>query len=140
MRTFKVVLVWALFLVLFLPIACERTVEEELIKPVERMVEQRDDAVLEAAVANVRQIRSGLMRYPAVSADNEYPSDIHVFNYDTLRETLSSENLPPNMADLMWDPAFGMNYSSDGLSFTFQVRALTKESELITATTRGVEW
>ena len=140
MKKFNTVLLCTLLLIFSLPLGCEKTIEEEVVQPVERIVAQKDDAILEAAVSNVRQVRSGLMRYPAVSADNEYPSDIQVFNYDTLRETLTSENLPPNMADLMWDPAFGIDYSSDGLSFTFQVRALTKNNEVITATARGVEW
>ena len=140
MKILKIVLLCSLLLTLFIPLGCDKAIEEEVIKPIEGMYDQKDAAALEAAVTNVRQVRSGLMRYPAVSADNEYPSDIQVFNYDTLRETLTSENLPPNMADLMWDPAFGINYSSDGLSFTFQVRALTKKSELITATTNGVKW
>ncbi|MDT8396220.1 MAG: hypothetical protein RRA32_07245 [bacterium] len=37
-----------------LPCGCERTVEEEVIRPIERMYDQKDAAALEAAVSNVR--------------------------------------------------------------------------------------
>ena len=140
MKILKAVLLCPLLLTLpLLPLGCGNAVEEEVIKPIEHMVEQKDVAVLATAVTNVRQVRSGLMRYPAVSVDNEFPKDTQVVDYDTLREILVSENLSPDMANLMWDPAYGIRYSSDGLSFTFQVQALTRERELITATMRGVE-
>ncbi|MDF1535809.1 MAG: hypothetical protein P1S46_04810 [bacterium] len=78
-----------------LPCGCERTVEEEVIRPIERMYDQKDAAALEAAVSNVRQVRAALMRYPVTSADNEYPNDAQVYSYDTLREVLAPESLPP---------------------------------------------
>jgi hypothetical protein len=140
MKIFKIVLLCSLLLTLSIPLGCERTVYEEVIRPVERMVEQKDETILETAVAKVKQLRSGLRRYPAISTHNVYLNDTQVFNYDTLRKALTSENLPLNMGDLMWDPAFGIHNSSEGLSFAFQVSALTKKSKLITATERGVEW
>ncbi len=138
MKLFKTVLLFMLLIILSLPLGCEKMIEEEVIQPVERMYDQKDAAVLEAAVANVRQVRSALMRYPVVSADNEYPKDTQVYDYDSLREILATESLPLDMADLMWDPASGIVYSSDGVSFSLQVRAMTKKSELITATARSV--
>ncbi len=138
MKIYKTVLLCTLLTILSLPLGCEKTIEEEVIQPIESMYDQKDVAVLEAAVANVRQVRSALMRYPVNSVDNEYPRDTQLYDYDSLREILVSESLPPDMADLMWDPASGINYSSDGISFSLQVRAMTKKNELITATARGV--
>ena len=138
MKIFRTVLLCALLIILSLPLGCEKTIEEEVIQPIESMYDQKDAAVLEAAVTNVRQVRSALMRYPVNSADNEYPKDTQVYDYDSLREILASESLPLDMADLMWDPASGINYTSDGISFSLQVRAMTKKNETITATASGV--
>jgi hypothetical protein len=135
---FRIILLCTCLVIIFLPFGCEKTVEEEAIKPVQRMVEQEDAAAREAAVSNVRQVRAALMRYPITSANNEYPHNSEVYSYDTLREALASEGLPTDIAALMWDPAFGIEYSSDGLSFSLTVMALTKKMEVITGTEKGV--
>ena len=118
MKIFKTVLLGTLLIILFLPLGCEKMIEEEVIQPIESMYDQKVVAVLQTAVANVRQVRSALMRYAVGSVDNEYPRDTQVYDYDSLREILASESLPPDMADLMWNPASGFNYSSDGASFS----------------------
>jgi len=140
MKILKTALLFTMLLILSLSLGCEKTIEEEVIQPIESMYGQKDAAALEAAVANVQMIRSALMRYPVISAENEYPRDTQVYDYDSLREILVSANLPTDMADLMWDPASGINYSSDGLFFSFQVRAMTKNNEVITAAANGVKW
>jgi len=109
-----------------------------VIKPVEMMVGQKSAAAVQAALSNVQTVREALMRYPAISPSNRYPGDTQIYDYGTLREVLANENLPPDMADLMWDPAYGVVYSSDGYTFTFAVRALSGERETITATPGGV--
>jgi len=124
------------FLLLFS--GCEKAVEEEVIKPIEMMYGQKNIATAEAAISNVRTVRAALMRYPALSESNEYPGEMEMFNYDSLREVLVDENLPPDMTELMWDPSFGFTYRSDGYTFTFEVRALSGEREIITATPGGV--
>ena len=121
---------------LFLFPACEKTIDEEVIKPVEMMVGQKGKAASLAAVANAQNVRSALMRYPAISPSNEYPGDMDIYDYDTLRQTLSDAGLPQNMAELMWDPAHGINYRSDGTSFNLEVKALSGET--IVATPGGV--
>jgi len=133
------------FFIFFLPVSffllfssCERTVEEEVIKPVESMYGQKNIATAEAAISNVRTVRAALMRHPALSAFNEYPGEMEIFDYDSLRKVLVDENLPPDMSELMWDPGYGINYRSDGYTFTFEVKALSGDSEIITATPGGV--
>ena len=116
--------------------ACEKTLEEEVIKPIERMYGQKSIATSQAAVSNVQTVRAALMRYPAISSANEYPGEMEIFDYGSLRDVLADENLPPDMVELMWDPANGITYISDGYSFTFQVRSVSGET--ITATTNGV--
>ena len=118
---------------------CEDAVEKEVIKPVEDMFKGRERAVLETAVANVRGVRMTLMRYPATSPDDLYPTDAEIFDYESLREVLSDANLPVDMAEVKWDPDSGIDYSSDGYTFTVSTRALTVNGESITATIRGVE-
>lgn len=140
MKPFKTVYLFTLLITLSLPLGCEKTIDEEVIKPVGGMYSQKDKVVLKAAVANAQQVRSALMMYAAGSVDSEYPRDTQVYDYNSLREILASESLPANMADLKWDPASGINYSSDGASFSLQVRAMTKNKELITATASGVTW
>jgi hypothetical protein len=139
MKIYEHILLCTLLLIFSLLLGCEKTVDEDVVQPIESMYGQKDAAAMEAAVANVQMVRSALMRYPAVSMENEYPRDTQIYDYDSLREILVSANLPTSMADLMWDPAFGINYSSDGLSFSFQVRAMTKNNAVITATERGVK-
>ncbi len=124
------------FLLLFS--ACERTMEEEVIKPIEMMVGQKSVATALAAESNVRTVRAALMRYPATSPTNQYPGDMDIYDYRTLREVLADENLPPDMADLMWDAGFGITYRSDGYTFTFEVRAISGDGEIITATPNGI--
>lgn len=136
----KTVFLIFLLVILSLPLGCEKTIDEEVIKPVENMYSQKDEVILKAAVANVQQVRSTLMMYAAGSADSGYPKGSQVYDYNSLREILPPESLPANMADLKWDPASGINYSSDGASFTLQVRAMTGKKEAITATESGVSW
>ena len=118
--------------------ACDRAVEEEVIQPVELMYGQKDVAAEQVAVSNVQTVRAAIMRYPANSPSGQYPGDMEIYDYGSLRETLAGANLPRNIAELMWDPAYGITYQSDGSTFTFEVRALTKEREIITATPGGV--
>ena len=118
--------------------ACEKTVEEDVIKPVEMMVGQKSAAAVQAALSNVQTVREALMRYPATSPSNRYPGEAQIYDYGTLRGVLAGQNLPADMADLMWDPAYGIVYRSDGHTFTFEVRALSGERETITATPEGV--
>ena len=141
MSRIKSYLIFAVLCFSFLLIlsACERTVEEDIIKPIEMMVGQKSAAAAEAAIANVRTVRAALMRYPAVSASNEYPGEMDIYDYRTLREILADANLPPDMSELMWDPAYGISYRSDGYTFTFEVRALSGDRETITATPNGVK-
>jgi hypothetical protein len=122
---------------LILP-SCDRTVEEEVIKPVELMYGQKNVAADQAAATNVQTVRAALMRYPATSPSGQYPGDMDIYDYGSLRETLSDANLPQNIAELMWDPAYGITYRSDGSTFTFEVRALTKDREIISATPGGI--
>jgi hypothetical protein len=117
---------------------CERTIEEEVIRPLEAIYEQKGAASLETAVSNVRMVRAALMRYPATSPENLYPGDMEIYDYESLRKILPDENLPADMAELFWDPSYGITYLSDGYSFTLEVRALTKKREIITATPGGV--
>jgi len=122
---------------LILP-SCDRTVEEEVIKPVELMYGQKNAAADQVAATNVQTVRAALMRYPATSPSGQYPGDMDIYDYGSLRETLSDANLPQNIAELMWDPAYGITYRSDGSTFTFEVRALTKDREIISATPGGI--
>jgi len=124
------------FLLLFS--ACERTMEEEVIKPIEMMYGQKNVATALAAESNVRTVRAALLRYPATSPTNQYPGDMDIYDYRTLRDVLPDENLPPDMAELMWDPASGVTYRSDGYTFTFEVKALSADGGIITATPGGV--
>ena len=140
MKIFKPVFLCCLLIILTFPLGCEKTIDEEMIKPVENMYSQKDEVVLKTAIANVQQVRSALMMYAAGSVDSEYPRDTQLYDYSSLREMLASESLPANMADLKWDPVSGINYSYDGASFSLQVRAMTKNKELITATASGVTW
>jgi hypothetical protein len=117
---------------------CEKTMEEEVIKPIEMMVGQKSAAAAQAAIANVRTVRAALMRYPATSPTNQYPGDVDIYDYRTLREVLADENLPPDMAELMWDAGFGITYRSDGYTFTFEVRAISADGEIMTATPGGI--
>jgi len=118
--------------------ACEKTIDEEVIQPIEMMVGQKSAAAVQVAVSNVNNVRAALMRYPAVTPSNEYPGDMDIFDYNSLRETLAQASLPADMAELMWDPAYGIIYRSDGYTFTFQIRALSGDRETITATVNGV--
>ena len=133
---FLFILISLSFLLVFS--ACEKTMEEDVIKPIEMMVGQKSAAAVLVAVSNVNNVRAALMRYPAVSPSNEYPGDMDIYDYRTLRQVLTDANLPPDMAELMWDPAHGINYRSDGTTFTFEVRALSGDQEIITATPGGV--
>jgi len=119
--------------------ACEKTIEEEVIKPIEAMYGQKGVAATLAAETNVRSVRAALMRYPVVSPSNQYPSEMAIFDYGSLREVLVDENLPSEMTELMWDAGFGITYTSDGHSFTFQIKALTTGGETITATPKGIK-
>jgi hypothetical protein len=130
-----ITLVFAILAVLVC--GCERTIEEEVVQPIEAIYGQKSAASLEAAVANVRIVRSALMRYPATSSDNLYPDDMVITGYDSLREILTDENLPVDMGELLWDPSYGIRYMSDGYGFTFEVHALSG-GKVITATPRGV--
>jgi len=118
--------------------ACEKTVEEEVIKPIEMMYGQKNVATALAAESNVRTVRAALLRYPTTSPTNQYPGDMDIYDYRTLRDVLPDENFPPDMAELMWDPAFGVTYRSDGYTFTFEVKALSADGEIITATPGGI--
>jgi len=140
MRKLKPIFLCTLLLILSLPLGCEKTIDEEVLKPIEGMHNQKDEVVLKAAVANAQQVRGALMIYAAVSAGSGYPGDTQVYDYSSLREILSSESLPQKMADLKWDPASGFEYSSDGASFAFRIRAMTGKKETITATESGVSW
>ena len=115
---------------------CEKTVEEDVIQPVEMMFGQKSAAASLTAESNVRAIRSALLRYPAASPTNQYPGDMDIYDYETLREQLAYENLPASIGELMLDPAYGVRYHSDGYTFTFEVRTLTGET--ITATPEGI--
>lgn len=116
---------------------CEKTVDEGVVQPVKAMHDQKEAASFQAAVSNVRTVRSALMRYPALSSDNLYPSDTLITDYHSLREVFADEGLPGDMADLLWDPFYGIRYTSDGYTFTFQVKA-AGDGKLITATPNGV--
>jgi hypothetical protein len=116
--------------------ACDRTLEEEVIKPIEMMVGQKSVAAAQAALSNMQMVRAALMRYPAVSPSNEYPGEMDIYDYSTLRQVLADANLPPDMTELMWDTAHGITYRSDGYTFTFEARALSGET--LTATPGGV--
>lgn len=140
MKTCKNTLLCAVLIIFSLPLGCGKTMDEDVVQPVKSMYNQKDATALKTAAANVRQVRSALMIYAANSANSEYPSDTDVYDYQSLGEILPSANLPQDIAGLMWDPADGIKYSSDGVSFTFKVRALTKKSEIITATVAGVKW
>ena len=129
-----------MFLILSLPLGCEKTIDEEIVKPIEGMHNQKDETTLKAAVANAQHVRSSLLMYAVNSADNEYPRETEVYDYGSLREILASASLPQNMADLKWNPASGIQYSSDGASFSLQVTAMTVRKEVITATESGVSW
>ena len=124
--------------ILIITPACERTMEEDVIKPIEMMYGQKSVAAALAAETNVRTVRAALMRYPATSPTNQYPGDMDIYDYRTLREVLADENLPAEMTELMWDAGIGIKYTSDGNSFTFQVKALSGERETITATPKGI--
>jgi hypothetical protein len=117
---------------------CERTIEEEVVQPIEAIYGQKNVASLETALSNVRTVRSALMRYPATSSENLYPEDMKIIGYDSLRQVLTDENLPADMSELMWDPSYGISYLSDGYTFKFKVRALGGE-KVITATPNGVK-
>ena len=129
-------------MIIVLPLAllffsgCEKTVEEEVVAPIEMMVGQKGAATSLAAETNVRTVRAALMRYPATSPANQYPGDMDITDYEALRELLPDENLSADMTELMWDPAYGIRYQSDGNTFSFQVKALS--GEVITATERGI--
>lgn len=127
-----------LFIFAALVPGCERTVEQEVIQPIKAMHGQKEAASLEAALANVRIVRSALMRYPVISSENLYPADTAITGYDSLRDVLTDENLPGDMSDLMWDPSYGVRYTSDGYTFTFQVKT-AGDGKVITATTNGVK-
>lgn len=116
--------------------ACEKKIEEEIIQPVEMMVSQKGKAASLAAVTNVQTVRAALLRFPANSPTSQYPGDMDIYDYAALRELLVDENLPSEMAELMWDPAYGVRYQSDGYTFTFKVR--TFSGETITATPGGI--
>jgi hypothetical protein len=77
-----------------------------------------------------------LLRYQAISPGGEFPGDTDIFDYATLKQTLAEAGLPQDMSELMWDPAYGVVYRSDGSSFALEVRALSGET--ITATEGGV--
>jgi hypothetical protein len=111
-------------------------IEEDVIKPVEMMVGQKSAAAAQVALSNVQMVRAALMRYPAASPSNEFPGDMDIYDYSTLRQVLADANLPPDMTELMWDTAYGITYRSDGYTFTFETRALSGET--ITATPGGV--
>ena len=100
------------------------------------MVGQKSVAAAQAALSNVQMVRAALMRYPAASPSNEFPGDMDIYDYSTLRQVLADTNLPPDMTELMWDTAHGITYRSDGYTFTFEARALSGET--ITATPGGV--
>ncbi|MCJ7500157.1 hypothetical protein MUP29_07860 [bacterium] len=140
MYRFKLYLTFTLLPLSFLLVfsGCEKTIEEDVIKPIEMMVGQKSAAAAQVAVSNVNNVRAALMRYPAVSPANEYPDDMDLYDYSTLREILADANLPADMTELMWDPAHGISYRSDGYTFTFEVRALSGDRETITATVNGV--
>jgi len=140
MKRSKLYFAMSLLTISFLLIfsACEKMVEDEVIKPIESMYGQKSVATSQAALSNVQTVRAALMRYPAVSSSNEYPGEMEIFDYASLRDVLADENLPPDMAELMWDPGFGITYISDGYSFTLTVKALSTEQETITATPKGI--
>ncbi len=98
----------------------------------------KDKATLLAATTNVRTVRSALMGYLAQSADGRYPQTFDIYEFDDLRRLLPQANLPPDMTTLKWDPAGGIQYDSDGTTFSFSVTALTSNKETITATPREV--
>lgn len=116
--------------------ACEKKIEEDVIQPIEMMVGQKSTATSLAAESNVFTVRAALLRYPATSPTNQYPGDMDIYDYETLRELLVDENLPTSIGELMWDPGYGVMYQSDGHTFTFEVRALSGET--ITATPEGI--
>jgi hypothetical protein len=135
--------VWILFTLTLLSFTfflilsgCEKTVEEDVIQPIEMMAGQKSAAASLAAESNVRIIRAALLRYPAASSTNQYPGDMDIYDYETMRELLADENLPASIGELMWEPAYGVRYHSDGYTFTFQVKALSGET--ITATPEGI--
>ena len=108
MKISKYTLLLALLIIPLLSLGCEKTIDEEIVKPIEGMHNQKDQFTLKAAVANVQQVRSTLMMYAAGSADSGYPRDSQVYDYRSLRDILPPESLPANMADLKWDPASGI--------------------------------
>ena len=135
---FKLTILSIIMLAVFLVPSCERTIEEEIVKPIEAIHGQKKSASLEVAVSNVRIVRAALMRYPVTSGENLFPRDMELYNYDSMRKILPDESLPPDMTELMWDSAYGIVYISDGYTFTFEVRATTEEGPTITATQSGV--
>ena len=130
----------ALVVLAAVAVGCERTIEQEVVQPIEAMAARKDKASLQTATSNLRQVRMALMRYAVQSSDNRYPTDSEILDFDTLRDALASEGLPSDMAELKWDPGFGITYISDGYSFHLEVRALTSDMRLITATENGVSW
>ena len=106
--------------------------------PVVQAYKGKDKAALQVAAANVRSVKSALMGYVSQSADGLYPQTFDIYEYDDLRKLLPQANLPPSMAALKWDASSGIQYESDGTTFTFSVTALTSNRETITATPREV--
>ncbi len=98
----------------------------------------KDKATLLAAATNVRAVKSALIGYRAQSADGLYPQTFDIYEFDDLRRLLPQANLPPDMTALKWDPAAGIQYDSDGTTFSFSVTALTSNRETITATPQDV--
>ena len=135
MKSFLYFLLVSLSFLLFFT-GCEKKIEEDIIQPVEMMVGQKGKASSLAARTNVQAVRAALMRYPAVSGTNEYPGDMDIYDYTTLRQTLADANLPADISEAMWDPAYGVSYRSQGADFTFEVKALSGET--IVATAGGV--
>ncbi len=117
---------------------CGNSGQSSNSNPVVEAHRGKDKATLQAAAANVRTVKSALIGYRGQSVDGLYPRTFDVYEYDDLRRLLPQANLPPDMAALKWDPAAGIQYDSDGTTFTFSVTALTSNKETITATPREV--
>lgn len=128
-----------LLMTVLTPLGCRKAADEAVVEPIAQAQTLKEQAALDTALANGRTVRDALMRYPASAPDSKYPTDTEVYDYPSLRRTLGG-TLPSGMEALMWDPAVGISYRSDGYTFTLEVRALTRKGETITITEHEVTW
>ncbi len=119
-------------------LGCGNSGQSSNSNPVVEALRGKDKATLQAAAANVRTVKSALIGYQAQSSDGLYPRTFDIYGYDDLRKLLPQANLPLSMDALKWDPTAGIQFDSDGTTFSFSVTALTSNKETITATPQEV--